>query len=88
VPKPKFTQAESLFRKLLKELRLDKKLTQAQLAERLGRPQSYVSKYEAGERRLDFVETFFLCNALEITIEAFAKAFKDEVGNTEKRKRG
>jgi len=31
-------------------------LTQAVLAERLGRPQSYVAKYENGERRLDVVE--------------------------------
>ena len=31
-------------------------LTQVQLAEKLGRPQSFVSEYERGERRLDFVE--------------------------------
>lgn len=31
-------------------------MTQQQLAERLGRPQSYVSKVENGERRLDVVE--------------------------------
>jgi len=88
VPKPKSTQAERLFRKLLKDLRQDKNLTQAQLADRLGVPQSYVSKYEAGERRLDFVETFLLCNALEITIGDFAKAFTAELGKTGRRKGG
>jgi transcriptional regulator with XRE-family HTH domain len=31
-------------------------LTQQQLAKRLGRPQSFVAKYEGGERRLDIVE--------------------------------
>lgn len=31
-------------------------LTQAEVAERLGRPQSFVAKYEGGERRLDVVE--------------------------------
>lgn len=31
-------------------------LTQAEVAARLGKPQSYVSKYESGERRLDVVE--------------------------------
>jgi transcriptional regulator with XRE-family HTH domain len=31
-------------------------LTQAEVAKRLGKPQSYVSKYETGERRLDVVE--------------------------------
>lgn len=86
--KSQFTKAESTFRKLLKELRQDKNLTQTQLAHRLGLPQSYVSKYEAGERRLDFVETFFVCDALGIGIEDFGKAFSAELGNTGRRKRG
>ena len=41
-------------------------LTQVQLAERLGRPQSFVSKYERGERRLDFVEVFDTAEALHV----------------------
>jgi transcriptional regulator with XRE-family HTH domain len=41
-------------------------LTQFQLAERLGRPQSFVSKYERGERRLDFVEVFEIAEALHV----------------------
>lgn len=41
-------------------------LTQAQLAERLGRPQSFVSKYERGERRLDFVEVLEIADALRV----------------------
>jgi transcriptional regulator with XRE-family HTH domain len=40
----------------LVETRKRKRLTQAVVAERLGKPQSYVSKYESGERRLDVVE--------------------------------
>ncbi|MGE5193186.1 MAG: helix-turn-helix domain-containing protein, partial [Deltaproteobacteria bacterium] len=55
-----------LFRELLKELRTASKLTQSTLAARLGRPQSYVSKYENGERRLDFVETAYVCQALGV----------------------
>ena len=87
MPKPTFNQAEDLFRKLLKNLRQDRNLTQAQLAERLSLPQSYISKYEAGERRLDFVETFFLCNALGISIEDFTKMFIGELAKTGRRKR-
>ncbi|TIL61919.1 MAG: helix-turn-helix transcriptional regulator [Mesorhizobium sp.] len=37
-------------------LRKAKGLTQAQVAEKLGRPQSFVAKYEGGERRLDVIE--------------------------------
>jgi transcriptional regulator with XRE-family HTH domain len=41
-------------------------LTQVELAERLGRPQSFVSKYERGERRLDFVEVLEIAEALNV----------------------
>ena len=44
------------------------RLTQVQLAERLGRPQSFVSKYERGERRLDFVEVFEIAEALQVDV--------------------
>lgn len=41
-------------------------LTQADLAHSLGKPQSYVSKYEIGERRLDVIEYAEICAALGI----------------------
>ena len=41
-------------------------VTQQQLSEKLGRPQSFVSKYENGERRLDLIETIQICNVLNI----------------------
>lgn len=40
----------------LRRARREAGLTQAQVAEAVGRPQSYVSKSESGERRLDTVE--------------------------------
>ncbi len=86
--KSKFDQAEELFRELLKDLRQEKNLTQTQLAQRLGLPQSYVSKYETGERRLDFVETVFVCDALGIGVDDFAKAFAAMLSNTGRKKRG
>ena len=50
---------------LLKQAREDAGLTQAVVAERLGKPQSYVAKTESGERRLDVVEFVALAQALE-----------------------
>jgi transcriptional regulator with XRE-family HTH domain len=44
------------FRSLLIEARKRAGLNQADLARRLRKPQSYVSKYETGERRLDLLE--------------------------------
>lgn len=40
----------------LKKARTDAKLTQIEVARRLRKPQSFVSKFESGERRLDAVE--------------------------------
>ena len=41
-------------------------MTQAELARRLGRPQSYVAKCEGGERRLDVVEFCAWVRELEV----------------------
>jgi transcriptional regulator with XRE-family HTH domain len=39
-------------------------LTQQKLAKRLGKPQSFVAKYEGGERRLDVVEFLTVARAI------------------------
>ena len=49
---------------LLIETRKEAGLTQIVLAERVGRPQSFVAKYENGERRLDVVEFIELIEAM------------------------
>ena len=56
----------------LRQLRLEAGLTQAQLARRLGKPQSFVSKYESGERRLDVAELMAVCRAMGIELVDFA----------------
>lgn len=63
-----FTRRYDRFRLLLIEARKAAGLTQGELAKKLSRPQSFVSKYERGERRLDVVE--FLEVALAIGIDA------------------
>lgn len=54
------------FRELLIQARKALNLSQVQLAVVLGRPQSFVSKYERGERRLDVVEFLEVAQALKI----------------------
>jgi transcriptional regulator with XRE-family HTH domain len=49
---------------LLKTARRTAGLTQNDVAKHLGRPQSYVSKYELGERRLDVIEFVRITKAL------------------------
>ncbi|UQZ90739.1 XRE family transcriptional regulator [Deltaproteobacteria bacterium Smac51] len=50
----------------LKKARNDKNLKQEIVAQRLKRPQSFVSKYESGERRLDVVEFLAVAKVLEV----------------------
>ena len=52
------------FRTALIRARKEAGLTQAALAARLGRPQSFISKYENGERRLDVVEFMEVAQAV------------------------
>lgn len=50
------TKEYQRFLERLKQARAEADLTQVEVARRLKKPQSYVSKFESGERRLDFVE--------------------------------
>ncbi len=56
-------------REALKAGRKDAKLNQQQLADLMERPQSYVAKYETGDRRLDVVEFLDVCSALKLSPE-------------------
>jgi transcriptional regulator with XRE-family HTH domain len=53
---------------LLRQLRHEAGLTQVQVAARLGVPQSFVSKYESGERRLDVVELGHVAGVLGVSL--------------------
>ena len=61
-----FSRKHQSFLKLLAEARRTAGLTQVSLAKKLGRPQSFVSKYERGERRLDMIEFLEVARALSL----------------------
>ncbi|KML69188.1 helix-turn-helix domain-containing protein [Pectobacterium peruviense] len=52
--------------KILREARIEKGMTQENLANALGRPQSFVAKIENGERRLDVVEFVHIAHLLSV----------------------
>jgi transcriptional regulator with XRE-family HTH domain len=56
VKKSLYERRQAAFTELLKKARKEAGLTQVDLAQKLRRPQSYVSKYERGDRRLDVIE--------------------------------
>lgn len=66
MPKSTHTTEYERFRFLLVEARKKAGLSQAQLAERLRKPQSFVSKFERGERRLDVIEFRLVAKAIGI----------------------
>ncbi len=65
MPKSLRTPRHKHLQKVLTELRKSKGLTQADVAKKLRRPQSFVAKYEGGERRLDVVEFVDVVQALD-----------------------
>jgi transcriptional regulator with XRE-family HTH domain len=58
---------------LLREIRIEAGLTQMELAVRIERDQTFVSKYESGQRRLDVLEAREICQVIGITLEEFAR---------------
>lgn len=53
---------------LLAQARSNAGLTQQAVADQLGKPQSFVAKYERGERRLDFIEVVDIAEILELNL--------------------
>ena len=75
-----------VFRTLLVNARVASGLTQMQIAERLNKPQSYISKYERGERRLDFPEFIELADILEVDVAAFVRDYRSALAPTKVQK--
>jgi len=64
--KSTYTDRNKIFLKLIIAARKQVGLTQQELAVRLKKPKSYVSKYELGERRLDIIEFLDIATTLDI----------------------
>ncbi|WP_338402300.1 helix-turn-helix transcriptional regulator [Shewanella algae] len=72
-------EREESLRNELKAMRKSAGLSQTQLAERLNKPQSFVSKYESGERQLRILELEAICRGCgtssSLFLEGFFKAY-------------
>ena len=67
---------------LLKETRQKRGVTQVELAEKLGVPQSFVSKYESGERQLDILELRQICHFIGISFDNFVHQLEERINET------
>lgn len=63
---------------MLSNYRKEANLTQQNLAEKLNKPQSFVSKYESGERRLDLIEFLEVSEALQFDVSEFIKKLQKD----------
>jgi transcriptional regulator with XRE-family HTH domain len=81
MPKSVYSRPYERFRELLIQARKDSGLTQNELAKHLNRPQSYVSKYENGERRLDLIEFLQLAHVLSLDVDALIHTLQEQVKN-------
>lgn len=68
-----------VLQKLLRTVRKEAHLTQSDLASRLSKPQSYVSKYESGERKLDLLEIRDVCHQCSLALPAFSSRLEQEL---------
>ena len=72
---------------LLREARASAGLTQVELAKKLKQSQSFVSKMEVGERRLDLVQLRTVCIALGTTLPEFVAKWEERLAQKRKGKK-
>ncbi|MCB9457656.1 MAG: helix-turn-helix transcriptional regulator [Anaerolineaceae bacterium] len=81
---PNLNHEQKTLQILLRQVRKESGLSQQELAVSLEKPQSFVSKYESGERRLDVIELRQVCQQIGIEFVVFierlekALAIEDE----------
>jgi transcriptional regulator with XRE-family HTH domain len=78
LPKSIYTERHKKLCELLKKYRKGAGLTQTVVAERLGKPPSYVAKYEGGDRRLDVLELIDVAAAIGFDPCKLIRALRSE----------
>lgn len=74
------------FLRLLVEARESRSVTQTERAKAIGKPQSFISKVESGERRLDIVELLQLLSAMGIDATEFVASLLPSSAERSRRK--
>ena len=75
-----YRRENELFLNLIRKLRNDAKLTQAECSSALGRPQSFVSDVERGVRRLDIIQLRDYCEVLGLSLPDFVVMLEEAIG--------
>jgi transcriptional regulator with XRE-family HTH domain len=72
-----FSHRQEVLASLLRKVRRELGLRQVDVARLLGEPQSFVSKYESGERRLDLPELEQICKAMGVALSDFIRRYEE-----------
>lgn len=72
------------FEAVLRGVRAEQKVTQAEVAERMGVFQGRVSRFESGERRMDLVELRHWCIAVGVSLDDVVRRFEAALGDKQK----
>ncbi len=78
---------QELLLSLLRAIREEKGLHQTDVADALGCNQSFVSKYEAGARRLDLLELKKVCDAIGVELTEVVRRFEGALEKAQEHKR-
>lgn len=79
MPYSLYTANYQLFVQMLIQARKSLPMSQAVLAQQLGKPQSFVSKYERCERRVDVAEFMAIAQVLDLDVGAFLSLYSRQV---------
>jgi transcriptional regulator with XRE-family HTH domain len=79
VKKSIHTNEYKYFVQVFTECRTKAGLLQVDLAKKLGVHQSYVSKIETGQRKVDIIELREICSHLKITLKEFIILLEKEI---------
>ena len=85
VKKTLYSEEQTIFLSLMKQVRQNAGLSQLELSQRLEVPQSRISDYERGQRQMDLMELRQYCQAVGITVVDFVTRFDGllEEGDTQ-----
>lgn len=76
-----FEPKYQIFREMLTRARTNKGMRQSEVADKLGRAQAFVSKYERGERRIDLPEFLEIAAVLDIDVLKFINDYQKKLSD-------
>jgi transcriptional regulator with XRE-family HTH domain len=77
-----YTREYAVLLRLLREAREQAGTTQVQLAEKLGQSQSFVSKLERGDRRIDVIQLRTICQIVGVSLYEFVDRLEGELAKS------